>query len=208
LGTSGYNEHAATLDIFNSCIENGINGINLYGMYDILNYDNTTNISDDPLWLNAGDFPYAISGASPCIDAGTLDLPEGIVLPEIDLAGNPRIWGASVDMGAYEWFPVGVDEYRQTPKEKIKLLKASPNPFDWQTEVSADYNFNGKVKIQVYDNRGQQVKTLMDIKTTGGKSVIRWTGNDNNKNILPPGIYYIVMYFNDSEVETLKVVKK
>ncbi|HEY9115893.1 MAG TPA: T9SS type A sorting domain-containing protein [Bacteroidales bacterium] len=74
--------------------------------------------------------------------------------------------------------------------------------------MSADYNYNGKVKIQVYNNFGQQVKTLIDIKTTGGKSFIRWTGNDNNKSILPPGIYYVVMYFNDSEVETLKVVKR
>lgn len=201
-------DESDSLYIHNTCFQDGINGVNDLGQYNYLYYDEETNISDDPLWLNAGDFPYALSGASPCIDAGTLDLPEGIVLPEFDLAGNPRIWGASVDMGAYEWSSVGVDEYQPLPKEKKKLLHAAPNPFSWQTEISADYNFNGKIKILVYDNRGQQVKTLMDIKTTGGKSVIRWTGNDNNNNILLPGIYYVVMYFNDSEVESLKVVKK
>ena len=59
-----------------------------------------------------GNTPYQITDGPPCIDAGTLaNLPDFIESSEYDLAGNPRIVGDSIDMGAYEWNPtVGIDK--------------------------------------------------------------------------------------------------
>jgi hypothetical protein len=54
----------------------------------------------DPLFVNAAKGDLHLSAGSPCIDAGNNDAPE---LPPTDKDGNPRIFGGTVDMGAYEY---------------------------------------------------------------------------------------------------------
>jgi len=44
---------------------------------------------------------WSLLDNSPCINAGNLDT-TGLFLPLYDLAGNPRIFGFRIDMGAYE----------------------------------------------------------------------------------------------------------
>jgi len=56
------------------------------------------NISDDPQFVSAGN--YQLLPTSPCLNVGT-NLP--YVLTSTDIAGNPRLVGNKVDMGAYEY---------------------------------------------------------------------------------------------------------
>ena len=150
-----------------------------------------------------------LSDLSPCIDAGTLDLPAWIELPEFDLAGNPRIVGETIDMGAYEWNPtVGVNEYQSIKREKEKLLSVAPNPFSTRTTISASFPVKSHVKLEIYNNYGQRVKALMDEVTLPGASHIIWLGDDYNNQALPTGIYHIVMFVDEKEVESLKLIKK
>ncbi len=58
------------------------------------------NLTNDPLFVSAADL--RLQAASPCINAGTN---EGWTAGAADLAGNSRIIGPAVDMGAYE-FPL------------------------------------------------------------------------------------------------------
>ena len=95
-----YSGFASDVIVSYSDIQNGIDGISIDDE-DLSWLEG--NIDSDPLFVGTGTHPFALSENSPCIDAGTLELPEGIVLPAFDLAGNPRICGGSVDMGAYEW---------------------------------------------------------------------------------------------------------
>jgi len=60
--------------------------------------DGGGNLAADPLWAS----DYSLTEASPCRDTGT-NLPWMVYAS--DLAGNPRIIGAAVDMGAYEFVP-------------------------------------------------------------------------------------------------------
>ena len=63
--------------------------------------DNGFNIDADPLFSGAAQDPLMLTTGSPCIDAGdSSKVPEGVVK---DIAGNDRIQGLSVDMGAYEF---------------------------------------------------------------------------------------------------------
>ncbi len=66
------------------------------------NYEDT-NIDTIPHLTGYGENRFMLDDNSPCIDAGTLNLPDGFELPETDLAGNPRVHGDSIDMGCYEW---------------------------------------------------------------------------------------------------------
>ena len=56
------------------------------------------NISDDPQFVSAGN--YQLLPTSPCLNVGT-NLP--YVFTSTDFAGNPRLVGNKVDMGAYEY---------------------------------------------------------------------------------------------------------
>jgi hypothetical protein len=72
----------------------------------------TGNITNAPLFVDAGvgfgtiHMPgdYRLTAESPAINAG---LNQGWMSGATDLAGNPRINGSHVDMGAYEWIGSG-----------------------------------------------------------------------------------------------------
>lgn len=75
---------------------NNIEGGNTFGAG---TYEN--NIDADPLFTDAASGDFSIQDGSPCINMGELDGFEAL-LPELDLADNPRIYESYVDMGAYE----------------------------------------------------------------------------------------------------------
>ena len=59
------------------------------------------DINADPMFVNPAAGQFQLQPTSPCIDAGD-NLAPGLVGISKDLAGNPRINGAAVDLGAYE----------------------------------------------------------------------------------------------------------
>ncbi|MCK4782327.1 MAG: right-handed parallel beta-helix repeat-containing protein [Desulfobacteraceae bacterium] len=63
--------------------------------------DPTNLDNEDPLFVGSGD--YHLTASSPCINSGDNDAPD---LPATDKDGNPRIFGGTVDMGAYEFQPI------------------------------------------------------------------------------------------------------
>jgi predicted outer membrane repeat protein len=97
-----------SITIAYSDIQGGEEGIVTNGNSTV--YWEDGNIDVDPLFYgDGGDFAYySLTAESPCIDAGTSDLPEGVVLPQFDLIGNPRVAGNSIDMGCYEYQVAGL----------------------------------------------------------------------------------------------------
>ncbi len=209
LGNSNYPEDTCELYIYNSLIEDGQEGILNLNPNNIYYYDNT-NLGTDPVWDTASMYPYSLSEFSPCIDAGTLALPPGIELPEYDLAGNPRVWGESVDMGAYEYGPwVGVKEDRSQKTEVRRQVEVSPNPFNYGAYISYELQSSGKLNISVYSISGMKVRTLENHDASkGDASRFYWDGTDQDGNKLPSGIYLIRMTIDGKEGETEKVVRE
>ena len=196
------------LNIYNTLVAGGEEGINVYTP-GIINYA-PSNIDTDPIWDTTNFYPYSLSSGSPCIDAGTLDLPPGIELPETDLAGNPRVYNGYVDMGAYEYGPwVGI----QDPGSSIlgpgsKLLRVWPNPFRFETSISYQRPESGQCIIRIYDLSGRCVKTLINAQGLSGKGEMKWRGSDDSGNPVPKGTYVITIILNGNEREAVKVVKK
>jgi hypothetical protein len=75
------------------------------------------NISVDPLFVDRDNKDFHLQAGSPCIDAGDDSV---VTAGQTDLDGKPRISGAHVDMGAYE-FTAGVPPYALS--EAVGALK-------------------------------------------------------------------------------------
>ena len=60
------------------------------------------NLTDNPAFADTAGDNYQLLSASPCIDAGTPDT-TGLNIGTTDLAGNARVAGSAIDMGAYEF---------------------------------------------------------------------------------------------------------
>ena len=145
------------------------------------------------------------------LPVSTLDIPSWIQLPEYDIAGNPRVWGDNIDMGAYEYGPwVKLPE---TPNSKfkiqnLKLLSVSPNPLSYGTYVKYELRVAGRVNISVFSTSGMKIKTLADFTgSIGDRGDIYWDCNDGNGHEAPDGSYIIRMTVDGKLVESVKIIK-
>ena len=207
LANDAQNE-ADTMIVNYTLIQDGLSGIRDYGAYNHFFWGDG-NLDSDPLFLGTEQYPYAIDIGSPCIDAGTLDLPPGIELPEYDLSGNPRIWGESVDMGAYEYGPwVGVGEVGGRRSVVGGQMSANPNPFSYGSYISYELQSSGRLNISVFSISGMKVRTLENhhaTKSYSGK--LFWNGTDDHGNEIPSGVYLIRMTIDGKEVETVRLLR-
>ena len=69
----------------------------------------------DPRFVDASNDDFHLQPGSPMINAGYLATPN---LPDFDIEGNPRVLGASVDIGAYEY------DDGSNPKAILSVAKA------------------------------------------------------------------------------------
>ena len=65
------------------------------------NYPGIGNLDTDPLFINPANGDFRLKPNSPAINAGDPNITN---LPATDLAGQPRVQGGQVDIGAYEFF--------------------------------------------------------------------------------------------------------
>ncbi|RLD90704.1 MAG: hypothetical protein DRJ09_03430 [Bacteroidetes bacterium] len=200
-------EEHNTVMIYNSCIEHGIDGVVNYGPYNLFYYD-STNISDYPEFVENEDYYYNLNDNSPCINAGTLNFPDSALLPETDLAGNPRVVGSTIDIGAYEWNPmVGFSNNQPVVHKQKHRIKIAPNPFSEQTHIIVNANVKSSIEINIYTQSGLLIKHLCKITSVKYNADILWNGTDNSDSDLPSGIYYIVMSSGDKVIESVKIIK-
>ncbi|MCP4089295.1 MAG: T9SS type A sorting domain-containing protein [Gammaproteobacteria bacterium] len=74
-----------------------------------------------------------------------------------------------------------------------------PNPFNPSTTISFSVAQRGKVKLKIYNARGQIIHTLIDEVREAGPHVINWSGQNNQGHQVTSGVY---MYRLDVNGET------
>lgn len=152
----------------NTAVVNNRNGLFIgSGSSPVINYCNIQdkvfsgvgNISQDPLFTDAAGGDYTLKGISPCIDAGN----SAANTTGTDLAGNARIVGTAIDMGAYEShdspLPVALISFTGKLQNGIADLQ-------WQTGVELDF---GHFELQKGTD-GNAFTTVISVNAKGDNS--------------------------------------
>lgn len=90
----------------------------------------------------------------------------------------------------------------------IAGLKVSPNPFNGNTEIRVKPRSPKAGKIEIFNCRGQKVRTLVNGDVLTDATVYRWDGADDSHGSLPSGVYTLkVTIDKQSTLKRLTLVK-
>jgi hypothetical protein len=73
------------------------------------------------------------------------------------------------------------------------LLGNSPNPFNGTTQISFSLKEAAPVRIEIFNQKGQLIRTLLNSPQNSGKHELAWDGKDNAGNLAGSGIYHYRM---------------
>jgi len=190
-----------TLTVRNSLIRGGMWGIMVLGNNTLNWLDG--NIDGDPLWICSGEYPYSLSYGSPCIDSGTTDT-TGLHLPAYDLAGNPRISGGRIDIGAYEYQDTISVDPSQNYNDWLYTLQNTPNPFHDGTSILFSVHDSHHIEdiiLTIYNAKGQLVKRFTSENYDFAPyAVVYWDCTDEQGKQVTPGTYLYKLEYNGNAV--------
>lgn len=79
------------------------------------------------------------------------------------------------------------------PVVRTELLGNTPNPFNPETIIYYNIKESTPLKINIYDMKGQLVKTLIDEVKTPGHYKVVWDGKDNHNQPVSSGVFFYQM---------------
>jgi hypothetical protein len=136
---------------------------------------------------------WTLLETSPCINKGTPDT-TGLNLPQYDIAGNQRVFGGRIDIGAYENQSVYVKINDSPVYSKIKLY---PNPGTDKIYIDIPPEMDG-AWIDIVDGQG---RVLMHEQISFSPSIL-------SPYKLQSGIYFYRIYNENKVVKSGKWVKR
>lgn len=74
-----------------------------------------------------------------------------------------------------------------------KLHRNYPNPFNPDTNIAFSLKTDGFVTIEIFNIRGEKVRSLVSEEYSAGDHTIVWDGKNDNENTVTTGIYYCKM---------------
>jgi len=203
---------ACNLDVDYSYIYGGEEGIYNVSTFNTLSYGEH-NLSAGSLFADtsAGNADYLrLSPGSPCIDAGTPDTTDFNLLP-YDLAGNLRIWNNRINMGCYEYGSepwVSIYDPELPAIDQLALMQNYPNPFNPTTTIDYSLPEASKVRLDIYNVKGQLVRTLLNGDMPAGMHSVLWDGRDNNNAVVASGVYfYRLSSINNVQTKRMLLMK-
>lgn len=93
-----------------------------------------------------------------------------------------------------EFLQVRIGKAEEPPLPTVTQLFGNyPNPFNPETTISFDLAEQSNVIIEVFNIKGQKVKTLVRDSYTPGHHSVVWNGTDNNGVSVSSGVYFYKM---------------
>ncbi len=76
---------------------------------------------------------------------------------------------------------------------KTELLNNYPNPFNPKTNIAFSIKEAGYTTLEVYNMKGQLMKTLVNEVKENGNYTVTWNGKDNSGKNVSSGVYFYKM---------------
>ncbi|MBW6515326.1 MAG: fibronectin type III domain-containing protein [Candidatus Cloacimonetes bacterium] len=98
--------------------------------------------------------------------------------------------------------------------ESPLLFSNYPNPFfagassrrNTGTNIAFYLHTEERVKLEIFNIRGQRVTTLIDEKMGSGKHIVRWEGNDNRNRTVSSGVYFYRLTTGETKSQIKKMM--
>jgi len=146
---------------------------------------------------------------------GTTSEPTNYIYPDEDVEANPGdvlwYWLESINFGggsyiyyppAYLIIPTAVEDSHLHLAD-IVLYQNHPNPFNGSTKISFSLPHPEKVKIQIYNLKGQLIETLLDENKTAGNHTFEWNAEE-----MSSGIYFMKLLTKERAIVRKLVIIK
>jgi len=146
-----------------------------------------------------GNFEYMTSGTEYQYD-----------ITELETGGNHMLGvkavydGGDSEIAEIEW--ISTTSYKEDVFPVVTALgKNIPNPFNPETAIIFSMSKTGNVAIEIYNAKGQRVKSLVNAVLEAGNHRVIWNGkNEENQNV-NSGVYFYRME-TDSYNSTKKMI--
>ncbi|MCB5267836.1 MAG: T9SS type A sorting domain-containing protein [Candidatus Cloacimonetes bacterium] len=99
----------------------------------------------------------------------------------------------------------GIIDDSATPAASRMLNPNYPNPFNPKTTISFDMPKAANARLDIYNAKGQRVKTLFDGNAAYGRTSLIWNGTDSSGNAVSSGIYFYRLS-TENHNETRKMI--
>lgn len=87
-------------------------------------------------------------------------------------------------------------------------LSNYPNPFHSQTKLNIHGIKHRSARVEIYNVKGQRVKTIANFDVKGGNSQVSWNGEDDNGQKLASGLYFAKIESGNQSVTKKMLIMK
>lgn len=99
---------------------------------------------------------------------------------DVNLVSNPGDAGSTTDVVALEY---------STLPDEFNLAQNYPNPFNPDTEIRFFLSKSSFVNLEIFNMRGQKIKTLISKSFSAGAFSANWDGTDDFGESVRSGVY-------------------
>lgn len=89
-----------------------------------------------------------------------------------------------------------------------RLYQNYPNPFNPETSIKYDLKDDGQVMIDIYNLKGQKVRSLVNNVKNAGSYTEIWNGTDNNGKQVSSGVYIYRMHAHNQTLTNKMLLLK
>jgi hypothetical protein len=143
------------------------------------------------------NYKYLVNDVYECADQGNRYV--AIDADNYDDVGNPQVL-ATDDL--HQCGTTGIDDALPS---RMTLDQNHPNPFNPMTEIRFTVHRAGPGALQVFNVKGELVRTLMQGRMNTGPHTVTWDGQDDAGRQSPTGVYFYRLEINN-EVDVRKMM--
>ena len=169
----------------------------------------TINQGDSVLWVNTSAIVHTTT-------SGVNGIPDGY-WDSGSMAANDSFAFHFDSAGAFPYYciphwalgmiglvvvtPTGIVENESGVSAKFAVGQAYPNPFDQAVRIDYSLGAPGQVRVGIYDQAGQLIRTLAEAAMTDGLHSAVWDGQDNAGRRVASGAYFMEISINGTRVQ-------